>query len=1562
MSGNVSSFGQWKFSATHQSKYLDWPGILAWLSRMSRRRAVVIATAAVLMSIGALLVGAVAMLTQTDKGRAVVRDALVPTLSSAIMGKLYVGTIHGSLFTDLTIDSLELREPNGAPFLNTGRITVSYDPRDLIDRRIVLRSIEINHPVVLLVDYGHDDWNWRRALKGRVPSLPGSGKSSFARYIFADTTTLHNASLAMRMVYDIADSLKGAKRDSAIFHDTHRLDAEIRKEPTRLTRTWRFVQAEAALGRSRLADPDSAGMRFAVQLLDVQWMNPPFWFHNMKTSIRRLGDSIWVDDARFHLANSSARGGAKVVWGSGKPVRYDVKLHGDTVAMSDVAWINPSLPWTGQGSVDFTMKNDPRDLSIMEYGIYNMDAHSMKSRLRGNMTFGVGGPLLRVTDVALDMVPANMDLLRQFNLQPFPFNWQGDLTAHIQARGGPVNRFQVDNATFSYADAHVPGAISRGSAKGVIDIYTPSLAILRGVDLQLDQLDLRTPRFVNKLFPNISGIVRGKARLDSLWFDVRFSDADLQHIDGPGDPSRFTGDGRMTLLKEGVKFDIDIQAAPLSYTTLARSYPGLPFRGLAVGPIRARGMAEDFTVATTLAGEGGELNFVGQVDAFEPDYAAVGRYQTRGVNLRTLLGDPTMPVTNLTMRGDASLDGASLATLRGRLTSFVDAPSRFGEAHLYTGETQLSFNSGSLKVENFRVETSAFGMTAHGGLGLIAGKSDSLQFSLAIDSLGGLRQWFSADDTLPTFLASIGDTLKGVLDVRGTLSGSIDTADVKGLRMRAIANAHSVTVGTSSASRAALTFDISDIMRSANGSALLTVDSVLTGGVHISSAVARATLRDGIAERFGVSLRTAADATLAIAGGASRNASYATQPIEDRETVVSLDTLTLQVDTSRAALGRAFSLSKPVKMTFAGSGAMHLDSLVLVHSDTGALSLWGSLTAAGGINGGLNFDRVPLADLGLLFQTPSLKSGRLNAMISAHGTRELPQFNGSVGLRDALVGPLQLGRFDITGQYDSTKLSLDGALFAKDRRVVVANVELPLDLALVSSRTRKLDRPLVGRVRTDSVNLSVLQSFLPDVTAATGNLNADVALNGSWEKPQLRGLVKVDNGVLSLTNLGVKLDRVHADLALAGDTLLVRSVSATSGLPGDSLSMVGRVTFADLSTPIFDLQMSAHNFLAIDKARSASLTISTTRPVALSGSTNAALVRGGVRIDRGRVYVRALTQKRAIDLADNMDVVDTSVVRMYALLPSAPSAIVQNLTLDNVLIEVGDDVWLRSPEANIKLGGALRVTRAVGRDGGVARLALSDSLTVQRGTYQLNLGLARPSFEVERGVIRFFGDPDLEPALDISALHTVRETRSNSNRQDVKIRVNIGGTLNQLSLGLSSADNPPLPQSDLLSYLVTGEPANVLLGTRYSEQGATLALRLAGSYLSSRLGGGRFDVVQVEPTAIAPGEAANLRESGLGILAATRVGVGWQVSRNTYLTLSTGFCGLASQGTSSDALSLFAQGLGVKAERRLNNGLSLALGLEPGSSAQSCGRLGLSRTFQQTPQQFGADLFKNWAW
>ncbi len=1517
-----------------------------------RRRTVVLATSTVLLGFVAVCVGAVAGLTQTDRGRALIARAVVPTLRAAIPGRLHVGRISGSLFTDLTIDSLELREPNGRPFIATGPIHLTYDPRDLLDRRIVIKTLEVTRPRLTVVDYGADDWNWKRVLRRRAPGTPSAPRKrgDFGDYVVIDTTTLHDATLVVRQPWTLSDTLKGAKRDSALTYNLTRLDGEVRREGEGFARVWRFVRGDLALGRMRIADPDSAGLQVALQKLDVVWVYPPFWFRDMRGTVRQLGDSLWMDGATFRLANSVGSGDAKIVWGGGLPVRYDIRIEGDTVAMADVAWIDESLPRTGGGRTSLTIKNDPKNLSVIEYALKNMDARSMHSRLSGRMTFGVGGEVLRVTDVSLDLNPAHTDLLRQFNGEPFPYDWQGVMTGRITARGGPVTRFQLDNATLAFDDAHVPGAQSRAEVTGMMNIFTPSEAILQGIDLRIDQLDLRTPRFVNPLFVDLNGFVRGTMRLDSLWYDARFSNADLEHVDGPGLPSHVTGNGRYTLLDDGVLFDVDMQASPLSYTTLSRSYPNMPLRGSAVGSIQASGMAEDFALRVTLAGEGGEIAFSGRADGFEPVFAADGRFRVQSANLESLFGDARYPRSNLSLAGEVAMSGADLASMRGPVRASIDQFSRIADVRVFGGTTRAMFDSGRVLLDTLSVETSAVRLTARGGLGLVAGRADTLTFSAAIDSLGGLRTWLQAGDSAQRVVNPT-DTLRGTIEMRGQLVGTIDTLDADGLTLDARADALGLVFGTASAGRANATLAVRDVMRGGNGLFQFTVDSAQGAGVEISAASGRATLQRGLVDRFSAALGTPSEARLALAGGIVRARDTAT---------LRLDTLTIRVD-SGGARARGFALATPAVVHIGPHRTGTLDSLVLVHTDTGQVTLRGSIGDSGAVRGQLDVDRIPLADIGRLFRPTGLAAGTVTAAAQISGTRDRPRFDASLSLRDAMIGRMRLGALDATARYDTMRLGVNAALAVDGHEALAAEVSLPIDLALVAGRTRQRDESLSGRIVSNRTDLALLESLFPDVTSARGRLSTDVQLTGSWDRPRLRGQVLMDSAALTLANLGIRLEQATADIGLAGDTVLIRRFGATSGPRADSLGISGIISLVEPRTPGFDLQLTANNFLAIDKPRTASLVLTTTTPITLRGNTDAARVRGAVRIDRGKLYIRALAQRRGLDLTDNFDVIDTTFLGFNALLPRAPNALLQNLVLDNVRLNIGDDVWLRSPEANLKLGGSLRVTRSLDRDGRRAQLALSDSLVVERGTYQLNLGIARPGFEVDRGVVRFFGDADLEPALDITALHTVRETRANSNRQDVRIRVSIGGTLDRPTLALSSADNPPLPESDMLSYLVTGEPAYALLGTAYAEQGATLALRLAGSYLSSRLAGGRFDVVQVEPTALGPGDAANLRENGLGILASTRVGVGGQLARNTYFAFTTGLCGLSAQTSGGgDALSLFAQGLGVKLERRFDRGFSVSLGLEPASSAQACGRLGISRTFQQTPPQIGIDFFRAW--
>ena len=366
-------------------------------------------------------------------------------------------------------------------------------------------------------------------------------------------------------------------------------------------------------------------------------------------------------------------------------------------------------------------------------------------------------------------------------------------------------------------------------------------------------------------------------RLDSLWYDARFSNADVELVDGPGQPSRFTGTGRYTLVTEGVKFDVDLEALPLSYTTLSRSYPNMPLRGSAVGRIQATGMADRFDLNTTLSGEGGEVSFTGVADALEPVMGAAGEWRVRGGNLQALFGSSTLPTSTLNMAGTVDLTGTvnELGVFRndsftGPLRATIDQFSRIADARVFGGSAALRFDQGVVRVDTLTLESSAARLMARGGVGLTEAKRDSLLLSVHVDSLGGLRPWLSPTDTGKRALVLPTDTLRGTVEVSGVLRGSIDTLDTRGLDLQLRADVSDLVVASSRSIRTAFDLDVRDVLRGANGLFTASADSAYVAGIDVAAATARATLKGGLADRFSFALRTPAESRVAIAGGVTR--------------------------------------------------------------------------------------------------------------------------------------------------------------------------------------------------------------------------------------------------------------------------------------------------------------------------------------------------------------------------------------------------------------------------------------------------------------------------------------------------------------------------------------------------------------------------------------------------------------------------------------------------------------------------------------------------------------------
>ncbi|HEY3133002.1 MAG TPA: translocation/assembly module TamB domain-containing protein, partial [Gemmatimonadaceae bacterium] len=495
-----------------------------------------------------------------------------------------------------------------------------------------------------------------------------------------------------------------------------------------------------------------------------------------------------------------------------------------------------------------------------------------------------------------------------------------------------------------------------------------------------------------------------------------------------------------------------------------------------------------------------------------------------------------------------------------------------------------------------------------------------------------------------------------------------------------------------------------------------------------------------------------------------------------------------------------------------------------------------------------------------------------------------------------------------------------------------------------------------GHVRTDSVDMRLFRAFVPGLVDARGAIVADVDIRGPVKQPRLFGQISLADGTAAFSNLGTRFNHIRADIALAGDSVHIRQLSAeTNKVRRGTANVTGSVSFEHYDNPSFSITANASNFHAIDKPGLAALDISTGPAVTLNGSTQDAVMRGTIHVERGSIYIPEVIKKQVVDLNDPefQNAVDTLLSQNRQVMPRTPKAVARNLRLENVAVDIGPDVWLRSSEANIKLGGSLNVTLAPQGPGQPPQLALQGNLSADKGTYRLNLvdPFVQPTFDVQRGSLLFFGTPDLNPSLDIAAIHTVRQPRQSANGRDVRVEVDITGTLAHPELALRNPDNLPLSQSDLLSYLVTGEPA-VGLDNTTGQLGA-IGVRTFGNLLVNALPRNVLDYVEIQTATPGTDQATTTSPAYYGLLN-TRAVLGKQIGSRWFLGLSTGLCFVNP--------SLFKENLGLQLEYRISSLYSAQAAIEPGSSNTRCDAKGTAPPLSptQTPPQLGFDVFRNW--
>ena len=1453
--------------------------------------------------------GALSSLVGTGAGRTLLARVSEGALRQVFTGTAEIGDVRGSLLTGLTLSEVRLFDADTTLVAWLPEANLSYNPFDFAAGRVVLFELRLHRPVINIVQHPSGRLNIEELLR---LGGPDKGPHGPATLILFRNVRITDGTVILRL-----QAKRPAPGDSSV---------EIANDdPNGRLRVRRFEHLDARLSALQVSSPRERGIRIDVSRLAVTSSDPGVRLVDVAGRLRVVGDSMDVQLARVRLPASALRDARGTVrWPHGT-LLFDLRLRADSATLGDFQFIDrrfAGVPGAGVVSGDVRLRSHGE--RVLEVGLDPLRLAYGGGTVAGHLNaFSASDSgLVALRDADLDAREFDLEFARPF-LDTLPF--AGRLSGHTIATG-PVTALALET-DWSFRDSLVPGwPETRIRGKGEVNLKAAAGLRFQPFAVEASSIDLGT---VAQLAPavRLNGTLSAAGTLTGPLRDAQFVGT-LEHRDGERPPSALTGSVRLDTRGEVLGIYADVTADSLSFDDFRGSFPTLPLLGAVAGSVKLAGPLGALETHVDLHSGGGAVRGDGTLMLDLPHYGARGLTVTaRDLDLAHWLGRGAPPSRlSFSLRGD--FVGDSAVPPIGTLQAILE-PSQLAGAGLDSGAVGVRFADRRLYVDSLRITQSGLITTGSGSLGWTRGTGGQLALDLGADSLAALDPlvgWFAGGG--PDALddpggrgrggGGRGDALAGAARVLLTLEGSLDSL---GLDARASVERLAWRAWRVPAGRGHLTWQPGSAPTFALEASL---DSIAHGTFGFSAAFATARgTRDSLTwlarSRIG-------EGGAFLAGG--RFARRAAQT-GGAALAVGVDSLAVQLP------GDVWVLERPTELSVTDSAATVTGLVLQSAYRSGKLVLEGALPTRGRADAHLQLEGFPLVGLyALLERDTAGVGGTVTVTAGLSGTRASPVSSGSFSLSNGAFGEFRAPFVDGTFDYHDRRLRGALHLWRSGQQILDVQAYLPLDLALEPVPRRQLPDTLSVGARADSVDLSVLEALTPALQRVTGVFSANLGIAGTWEAPRLRGELQIASAAATIPTLSVRYENVNGRLALSGDTIAIQSLSARS--ERGRADFTGIVRLEQLTHPVLDLGIAADQFKALDLRNNVAITAS--GRLSLKGPVFGATLTGHAKVTSGVLYFADLVQKRIVNLDELADTSLAALIQQQRLGPEFENVFLDSLRIDDLELEMGSDVWLRSDEANIQLAGSVRLTKQ--RD----QYLVSGTLQAVRGTYRLKVGsLLSREFVVTEGTVRYFGTPDQDAALDIRAKHVVHPvpTPALHNPEDITVVAHIGGTLLVPKITLE-AEKRELSQTEIISYLLFGKGSVDLAGDQGGIADQRAVLQSALGILSGEIeqtivsGGVPVDYVEIRPGGGGQGTA----------LAPWNVAVGRQLGPKTFVVVNAGFCSGGQVGVQNM--------LGLSLQFRISPEWRTEASFAP---VQTCSIDPTGTQGNTVPRQVGLDLF-----
>jgi translocation and assembly module TamB len=1385
---------------------------------------------------------------ETPWGHERVRRVALHVLSGAVHGTVRIGALHGDLLHDVAVTDVSITDSSGAPFVSAHRAEVHYSIRDLLHKHLDFHDVILDHPVVVLAQSARGTWNYARVFPSNGTSSD-TGQRGFGSWIAMTNVRVLDGDLTIRTPWHPDSTLTGVARDSAI---AAALSPDARMVVTAVPDGYeKTIAAHAVTTRVdslRLADPDHPTklVRFASLTADLALFRPPdAVVHDLTGTLYIDTDSLWMPHVTVLMPASRTTARVSYVLASGD---LDVRAHAAPVAVADARFADPRLPGDGSLAADVTIIWRGRS---QRYDIRNLAARVEAARVTGMIGVTIGDSL-QIHDTDVRFTGVGTRLIERL-VPGLSLPREGVASGHASAAGG-TGAMAID-AELAFAGER--DGESRVAATGEIGLDHGGYRA-RHLVVHLAPLQVSLGRIAMASLP-VGGTLTGTATIDgSTTASVR-AHTDLEHRDGDA-YSHVVAGGDVSFARlrpSGMTMTADL--SPLDLATVGRFVPAAQLTGATSGTVRVSGPMQDLEVHAHLAvpdaPDSSGFAVDGHLDLASPvlgyDLAAAARlFDAHSVSTAA-------PHTSLTATASAKGHGTAPGTMRAELTADVRA-SVFDSVDVDSVHVQATADSGQLHVGALHVQALAATLDVQGSFGLAEGRSGSLTYRANAGSLSTFERFLPRDTTAvsprPAVIADAvarapaasmheadtaeiqraiagtappplavdtpravrRDSLGGSAVVTGTMTGNIKRFELAGSLA-----VDSLVAEGSQARRVTATYQWSGAP---------SLDSAATATVHLDSALLAGFAVNALDARVGYH-KPDGTVHLTVRETPTRDfAADARVRYTPSETEILYDSLTLRIDTT---LWRA---KHPASVAW-GTAGVRIHNVELEAGRIGLISVDGLLATRPGAEGGLHavVQNLELADLAALAQQDLPVRGMLTLKADMVGDTRHPQLRGTLSVSSATISERPLPNLFLSYQYDTTLFQGRAELAPKgapSAPFAIADLAVPIDLGLGVSGSRFPDRPLRGDMHLDSLPLDLIPQFTNEVRDVGGRVTGEVTVAGTITKPEPRGTLALDHGSATIVASGTLLRDMSGRIRMTRDSVVVDSLVATTPSTKGSLRLAGLLDLSDRAVPVLDVTATARDARVLSTRERGRIDLDANLSVA--GPTTALYISGSTRTHNAVIYIPESDGKHLVDVSDATVyyIADTSKADVRRLIP-AKNFLLASARMD-VDVGVSRDTWVRNKDANVEAYTPRPITVHIDRE--KQAIVVDGTVSTDRGEYAV-LG---KRFTINKGEAVFIGTPELNPTLQAQGEYDVPVP----GREAIAIQINIGGTLDSLRLTLASDAQPPISQSDLLSYLAFSVPASGITQQGQSSssslsgvQGSGGVVGAAGSFVQNQLAG-----------------------------------------------------------------------------------------------------------------------------